>query len=234
MIGRLSGTLVYLGTDKLILDVNSVGYVVNVTSACLHKLAIPMDKRLTLEIHHHVRENASELYGFKTRLEHDLFEFLIGAKGVGPKLALAILSHLSGESLLNAIRAQDYRSLTAVPGLGKKKDEYLVVELRDKCEKRFADVLNQSNTVIGKASPTQAAPKVSDRSVFNDIVLGLEGMGFKGQDVDAIVRSVLADDNVSSEFSELFKRCLQRLSSAQNNPTGTQNNPVAEFENGRT
>ncbi len=219
MIGRLNGNLVHLGQDKLILDVNSVGYVVHVSSMTLQKLATKLNSPLTMEIYHHIRETASELYGFETRLEHDLFEFLIGAKGVGPKLALTILSHLSAENLLNAIRNQDYRSLTAVPGLGKKKAEYLVVELRDKCEKRFADVLHQSNSFTeARASKGSPAAMQPSSGVYKDILLGLEGMGFKGQHVEGIVRGIVQDQAESNEdFSALFKRCLQSLSGSPSN-----------------
>lgn len=224
MIGRLSGTLAYVGQDKIILDVNGVGYSVNVTQMQLQNLLGAVDRPLVLEIHHHIRENASELYGFTSRLEHDLFEFLLGAKGVGPKLALAILSHLGGENLLQAIRLEDQRSLTSVPGLGKKKAEYLLVELRDKCEKRFANHMKSTNrSAANRSESERAAP--TNAGMVKDILLGLEGMGYKGAAVEAAVRSVVAAESeteAQANFSVLFKRALQAVTNSKSaTPTAT-------------
>lgn len=131
MIARLEGVLAEKRPDGVLLDVSGVGYEVRIS--LLTFLALPEEgKTVRLRVHTHVREDAFHLYGFLGEDERALFRQLLGISGIGPKLALAILSGLPPEPLVRAIRAGEVSRLTAIPGVGKKTAERIVVELRDK------------------------------------------------------------------------------------------------------
>ena len=131
MIARIEGVLVEKSPEAVVLDVHGVGYDLRVPRSTF--FALPDEgKTVTLRVHTHVREDAFLLYGFATELERMLFRLLLGASGVGPKLALAILSGLPVEKLVAALRAGDLASLVGIPGVGKKTAERMVVELRDR------------------------------------------------------------------------------------------------------
>jgi Holliday junction DNA helicase RuvA len=131
VIARLEGVLAEKRPDALLLDVAGVGYEVRVS--LLTFLALPDEgKTLRLRIHTHVREDALQLFGFLTEDERILFRQLLGISGIGPRLALAILSGLPPDQLAAAIRAGELARLTAIPGVGKKTAERIVVDLRDK------------------------------------------------------------------------------------------------------
>src|SRR5208337_286704 len=133
MIGLLRGRLLEKRPNQVILDVAGVGYLV-----CRLLLAIEtlgeLHAEVTLLIHTHVREDALSLYGFLSAREKHLFELLLGASGVGPTLALKILSGMNVEELVPAIRGGDLARLTRIPGVGRKTAERMVVELKDKLE----------------------------------------------------------------------------------------------------
>jgi Holliday junction DNA helicase RuvA len=131
MIALLRGTLVEKNPSRLIVDVGGVGYDVLVPLSTFYVLGEP-GANVTLRIHTHVREEALALYGFATTLEQDLFERLISIGGVGPKLALAVLSGIEPAELVRAIRLQDVARLTAIPGIGKKTAERIGLELKDR------------------------------------------------------------------------------------------------------
>ena len=131
MIARLRGTLVDKSPNRLIVDVGGVGYDVQVPLSTFYVLGEP-GVQVTLRIHTHVREDLIALYGFATALEQGLFEKLIGISGIGPKLALAVLSGIEAAELVRAIRLQDVARLTAIPGVGKKTAERIGLELQDR------------------------------------------------------------------------------------------------------
>ncbi|MDE2424190.1 MAG: Holliday junction branch migration protein RuvA [Betaproteobacteria bacterium] len=129
MIGRLQGTLVESKPPRLLIDVMGVGYEVEVPMSTLYQLPA-IDQPVTLHIHHVVREDAQLLYGFFTDIERQWFRQLLKITGVGPKLALSVLSGLSVDELQRAIVAQDADRLTQIPGVGKKTAERLMLELK--------------------------------------------------------------------------------------------------------
>ncbi len=131
MIGRLEGVLAEKAPEALVLDVGGVGYEVRVPLSTFVELPDP-GKTVRLEVHTHVREDTLQLYGFLSPEERLGFRLLIGIAGVGPRVALAILSGLPIASLLLAIRRKDVASLTCVPGVGPKTAERILIELRDK------------------------------------------------------------------------------------------------------
>lgn len=133
MIGRLRGTLVDRTTDAVVIDVGGVGYVVAVTPRTLSGLPALGDQAV-LHTHMHVREDQLSLFGFDTHADKDLFSLLLGVSGVGPKVGLAILATMSPDQLRIAVVSSDTAALTAVPGIGKRSAEKLMVELRPKME----------------------------------------------------------------------------------------------------
>ncbi len=131
MIAQLAGALAYKSPEHLVVDVQGVGYQVFVSLNSFYRLPEPGD-RVHLLIHTHVREDALQLYGFFDREEKDLFLLLTGVSGIGPRLAMNILSGTPTQELEDAIETGDLVRLVAIPGIGKKTAERLVVELRDK------------------------------------------------------------------------------------------------------
>jgi Holliday junction DNA helicase RuvA len=131
MIARLRGTLVEKGPSRIVVDVAGVGYDVQVPLSTYYPLGEP-GAEVVLRVHTHVREDVLALYGFGTALEHDLFERLIAINGVGPKLALAVLSGIEPLELIRAVRQQDVARLTKIPGVGKKTAERISLELKDR------------------------------------------------------------------------------------------------------
>ena len=131
MIAQLRGRILEKHPNRIVTDVNGVGYEVFVPLSTLYGLGEP-GSEVALRIHTHVREDALLLYGFATALEQDLFERLIGVGGIGPKLALAVLSGIEPTELVRAIERGDVARLTAIPGVGKKTSERIVLELKDR------------------------------------------------------------------------------------------------------
>ena len=131
MIARLHGALLEKTPNRIVVDVSGVGYEVLVPLSTFYGLG-DAGSPVTLRVHTHVREDLIALYGFSSALELDLFERLIGINGIGPKLALAVLSGIDPGELVRAIRAQDVARLTRIPGVGKKTAERIGLELKDR------------------------------------------------------------------------------------------------------
>lgn len=131
MIARLNGTISEKHPNRIIVDVNGVGYDVLVPLSTFYGLG-EAGAGVTLRVHTHVREDVIALYGFATALEQDLFERLMTVSGIGPKLALAVLSGIDPAELVRAIRSQDVARLTRIPGVGKKTAERIGLELKDR------------------------------------------------------------------------------------------------------
>ena len=131
MIAFLRGRIFEKHPNRIVVDVDGVGYDVSVPLSTFYGLG-DAGSDIALRIHTHVREDALALYGFATRLEQELFERLIGVSGIGPKLALAVLSGIEPADLIRAIERGDLARLTAIPGVGKKTAERIVLELKDR------------------------------------------------------------------------------------------------------
>jgi len=134
VIAHLRGTIHEKHPNRIVVDVNGVGYEVAVPLSTFYGLG-DAGADVALRIHTHVREDALALYGFATVLEQDLFERLIGVSGIGPKLGLAVLSGIEPLDLIRAIEQADVARLTAIPGVGKKTSERIVLELKDRLPK---------------------------------------------------------------------------------------------------
>ncbi len=131
MIARLRGTLVDKSPSRVVIEVGGVGYDVQIPLSTFYPLGEP-GADVVLRVHTHVREDALALFGFGTPLEHELFERLIAINGVGPKLALAVLSGIEPSELIRSVRNQDVVRLTKIPGVGKKTAERIALELKDR------------------------------------------------------------------------------------------------------
>ena len=176
MIARLRGTPVGRSGDELVLDVNGVGYLVSATARA-HRRADGA-REVVLETYLHVRDDALQLYGFATEAERELFLMLIGVQNVGPKVALAVLSGGAPRVLLGAIASGDVARFQAVPGIGKRTAERIIVELKEKVAGAAADEI-----VVTRASD-------DPRSVAREALISL---GFGLQEADELVDSAGGD-----------------------------------------
>lgn len=200
MIGRLRGTLAEKQPPHLILDVNGVGYELEVPMTTLYRLP-SVGEPVTLHTHLVVREDAQLLYGFFEKRERELFRELIRLNGVGPKLALALMSGLEVDELVRCVQAQDTSVLVKVPGVGKKTAERLLVELKD----RFKAWEN-----IPSIAPLVAEPQRlgTVSSAEQDAVSALVSLGYKPQEASRAVSAVM-EDGLSSE--DLIRRALRGM-----------------------
>jgi Holliday junction DNA helicase RuvA len=199
MIGRLTGLPLEDDDGALVLDVNGVGYELLAPIGTLGRLHREPDGRVTLRVHTHVREDALTLFAFATDLERVAFRTLIAIPNVGPKTALAILSALPAAELARAIAAKDVKRLTAVPGVGKKTAERLVLELRDKLP------------VLGPAEPTAASSKPSRAGTHRDaLASALVNMGYRAAEAERAVGQL--ESRIDTEpLAELLREALVLL-----------------------
>jgi len=195
VIAHLSGTLRDKQLQRLILDVGGVGYDVVVPLSTMYAIG-DTGSTVNLRIHTHVREDALQLFGFATALEQALFERLISVSGIGPKVALSILSGIEPAELTRAIRTSDVARLTRIPGVGKKTAERVVLELKDRLPQ-------------AAASEPAAAPSADD-DARADLLSALVNLGYNRASVEKTVDKVLnAAENRS--FESLLRETLKLL-----------------------
>lgn len=190
MIGSLRGVLRRKAPEGLLVDVNGVGYVLRVPLSTFYELP-DAGETVSLRVHTYVRDDAIELYGFGTAAEQSLFEALIGVAGVGPKLAVTILSGMESDMLVGAIADQDVARLTTIPGVGKKTAERLALELKDK----VVDLV-------------PAAREVSGIGVRDDVVSALVNLGYRKRDAEAALKKV---EDPADDFETLLRQTLRML-----------------------
>ena len=192
MIARLTGRVLTLDQGVLVLDVNGVGYEIEVASSTANSVEI--DKIVTLETLLIVREDAQILFGFTELTEKKLFQLLIKINGVGPRLAIGIMSGLNEDELSLAIMEKDIKVLTSLPGVGKKTAERLVIELQDKI-------------VFEKASGKKNKSKMS-QELLSDLEGTLLNLGYKPQEVDFAIHRIKIE---STDLEVLIKAALKEL-----------------------
>jgi Holliday junction DNA helicase RuvA len=197
MIGQLRGRLSDKRPNQILVDVGGVGYIVAVPLSTYAALG-ELHTEVTLLIHTHVREDAFSLYGFVSAREKHFFEMLLSASGVGPSLALKILSGMSVEELVPAIRNSDLTRLTKIPGVGRKTAERMVVELRDKLDA----------VTVEKERPAPSSPA----GVEADVVSALVNLGYDSRLAESSVEDARKSAGAAN-FEKLLRVSLQALSS---------------------
>lgn len=198
MIALVRGTLAYRSVDHVIIDVGGVGYRLFIPLSTFY--ALPESGDVSLFTHTHVREDALLLYGFLTMEEKELFATLIGISGIGPKLAVNILSHIPAADLKRAIASGDVKRLSSLPGIGKKTAERLVLELKDK----VGPVADLSETEI----IARATEKTSD-DLITDVISALVNLGYKENQARKVLENMELPPEVAME--EALKGALKVL-----------------------
>jgi Holliday junction DNA helicase RuvA len=196
MIAQLRGTLADKRPNQIMVDVGGVGYLVHIPVSTFYALG-DLHSNVTLLIHTQVREDAISLYGFLSSREKHLFELLISASGVGPVLALKILSGMSVDDLVPAVRAGDIVRLTRIPGVGRKTAERIVVELRDK--------------LAAMEAPEAAKHPAATTGTAADVVSALLNLGYDQQAAEQAVERA-GKDGLPESFEALLRSTLQQLS----------------------
>lgn len=193
MIGSLRGKLLEKRPNQVLIDVGGVGYQVQIPLSTFTGIGA-LHSETTLLIHTHLREDQLALYGFVTAREKQCFELLISASGVGPSLALKILSGMSIEELVPAIRRGDLAQLVRIPGVGKKTAERMVVELRDKL----------TAVDVPETGKPQARPQLE-----SDVASALVNLGYDERSVERAIDKVRA--SAGGDFEKLLRESLQVL-----------------------
>jgi holliday junction DNA helicase RuvA len=200
VIAFLRGRILDKQPNRIVVDVNGVGYDLSVPLSTFYGLA-DVGGEIALRVHTHVREDALALYGFATRLEQDLFERLIGVSGIGPKVGLAVLSGIEPMDLMRAIERGDLARLTAIPGVGKKTSERIVLELKDRLPR--VEV-----AAVGEAAAAVEQPLL----LRDDLLSALINLGYHRplaeKAVDAAVKRTPDGD-----FERTLKQALRELAS---------------------
>ncbi|MDQ3068767.1 MAG: Holliday junction branch migration protein RuvA [Acidobacteriota bacterium] len=198
MIAFLRGTILEKQPQRLIVDVGGVGYEVLVPLSTYFDAAEPGSATpITLHIHTHVREDALQLFGFGSRFELDLFTRLISISGIGPKLALAVLSGIEPAELVRAVRTQDIARLTGIPGIGKKTAERIGLELKDRLPKAF--------------DLADAAPLSAGDQVRADLLSALSNLGYPRPSAEKAADAVLRDPGAAHTLQTALRAALREL-----------------------
>ena len=198
MIALLTGKIAHKSPDHIILDVNGVGYRVLIPFSTYYELPEEGVGGVCLHIHTSVREDAIQLYGFRTRLEKSFFQLLISVTGVGPKLARDILSNIQPAALAQALSLSDIHKLSTIPGIGKKTAERLILELKDKVGKLDISSL-----------PAIEARGIPADNVLDDVSSALMNLGYKEPQVKKALGGLDASGGAGVE--ELLKQALKIL-----------------------
>ena len=201
MIAHLSGLLFSKQPNSVIVDINGVGYEVTIPLSTFYDLS-EEGSAVALRIHTHVREDALQLFGFRTEREKKLFLLLTGVSGIGPKLGITILSGMSADELIPAIRNNELARLVNIPGVGKKTAERLVLELKDKLSALSSPELEEQFRLAGGAA--------SKNSITDDIVSALVNLGFQRAAAEKAVNATI-QENPDANFSQLTKLSMRKL-----------------------
>ncbi|GAB3082531.1 Holliday junction branch migration protein RuvA [Pedococcus soli] len=198
MIASVRGSVRHIGLDRVVVEVGGVGMLLHTTPATAS--AQHLGREATLATTLVVREDSLTLYGFASDEERDIFEQVQTVSGVGPRLALAMLSVLAPDRLRAAVTGGDLATLTKVPGIGRKGAERIVLELRDKI-----------GLPSGAAGATPSAPVASGPSWRDQVTEALTGLGYSGKQAEDAVSSVAAAAPASPNVSEMLRAALREL-----------------------
>lgn len=190
MIARLTGQLVHKDSDSLIIDVHGVGYLVTVSTTTSEALPL-LGEAVSLDIYTHVREDAISLFGFRDTKERTAFEALIAMSGMGPKAAMGVLSGIDAKDLARAVAQEDIARLCMIPGIGKKRAERIILELKDRLP-------------VSTSDDGEQAPRV-----FTDLRSALVNLGYKQADaqraVDVLRKKALTDTGLDKLLPQALR-----------------------------
>lgn len=201
MIAFLSGKLLDKQANSVIVDVGGVGYEVSIPLSTFYELG-ELGSEVQLRIYTNVREDAIQLFGFVTSRERDIYLKLISVQGIGAKSGIAMLSGMNADEIVAAIRTENLAKLTAIPGVGRKTAERLVVELRDK-------ISELASEVSAEASMT-AASAIGGDSVFDDALSALINLGYQKNAAEKALNQA-RQDGAEPSVQKMLKAALQRL-----------------------
>ena len=204
MIAHLSGTLLSKEPNLVVVNVGGVGYEVNIPLSTFYDLN---DERSDVEllIYTHVKEDALQLYGFKTANERKLFVHFISVSGVGPKLGIALLSHMKADELIESIKSNNLARLTQIPGIGRKTAERLVVDLRDKMIQ-----LSQAQVAEATGVRPETTYVSSEDSVRADALSALLNLGYQRSGAEKAIDAALAEGG-DITVESILRRALKKL-----------------------
>lgn len=199
MIGQIRGVIVEKQPPQLVLEVQGIGYEIDAPMSTFYQLP-EQGEMVSLFTHFIVREDAQQLYGFYTRDERSLFRNLLKVNGVGPRLALTVLSRINPEEFVRYVLNQDANSLVRLPGVGKKTAERLIIEMRDK----LADWYQSPNTDENLKNVSEPLR----RQILKDSISALITLGYKPQEANKAVTKI---DDGSASSEELIRRALKEM-----------------------
>ena len=204
MIAHLSGTLLSKQATSAIVDVSGVGYEVAIPLSTFYELGEP-GSVVQLRIYTHVREDAFQLFGFKTARERELFLHLISVNGVGPGLAIKLLSGMSADEMIASIRTNNLVRLVAIPGVGRKTAERLVVDLREKMAALSSPALEEEF-----AAQAGGAPATTEDALRNDAMSALANLGYQKSAAEKAVKTAM-DEGGELSVELILRRSLRSL-----------------------
>jgi holliday junction DNA helicase RuvA len=197
VIAHIRGQLLSKSPNSVVVDCNGVGYELAISVATFTELAAE-GKEVRLYVHTHVREDAFLLFGFAELAEKRLFEKLLTISGIGPKLAITVLSGISADRLVGAIRSGDHATLTRIPGIGKKTAERVVLELKDKLD-----------DMVGTAAAPGTPPTLG--GIADDVLSALVNLGYARPIAQKAVESAAKDASVAGDFELLFRAAMSAV-----------------------
>ncbi len=203
MIAYLAGKILEKEANSVIIDVGGIGYEATIPLSTFYELG-EIGEAVALRIFTYVREDALQLFGFKTLQERELFLKLITVSGIGPKAGISMLSGMNADEIIAAIRTDNLARLTSIPGIGKKTAERLVIELRDK----VATLSSISSASTSASSDGQSS--VSTNEIFDDAISALVNLGYQRNAAEKAVKKAVQDGTEMS-VQKLLRKSLQLL-----------------------
>lgn len=201
MIAYLSGTLLEKTANSIIIDVGGVGYDVGIPLSTFYDLGEVGDP-VQLRIYTHVREDAIQLFGFSTERERDLYLKLISVQGVGAKSGITMLSGMNADEIIDAIRKDNLAKLTAIPGVGRKTAERLVIELRDK--------VGELSAAAAAANAGAGLKTAGESDAFDDALSALVNLGYQRNAAEKAIQDIRRD-GADQNVQKILRAALQRL-----------------------
>ena len=199
MIARISGILIQKSVTQCVVDVNGTGYRVVIPLTTFYELP-DINQPVVLQIHTHVREDAISLFGFHREEDREVFQMMISVSGIGPKLAVNILSGIAAQELIRAVTEEDLKRLTGIPGIGKKTAERMILELKDKAAKLGGEIVKGGNVGL------KTGEKIKD-----DALSALVNLGYRASTAKDIVEGIVKGAPATLSLDQLLKQALRLL-----------------------